>query len=38
MKTNDYLWSAIPNAPKGYSGYKAVHIREIYFPEGWKRT
>lgn len=37
-KTNEWEWAEVPNVLSGYSGYKAVNIREIYFPEGWKRT
>lgn len=33
---NDYMW-ADERDVAGYSGYKAINIREIYFPEGWKR-
>ena len=33
---NDYSWAEGANI-EGYSGYMAINIREIYFPEGWKR-
>jgi len=33
---NDYKWAEGANI-EGYSGYMAINIREIYFPEGWKR-
>jgi len=33
---NSYDWADGSNT-EGYSGYKAINIREIYFPEGWKR-
>ena len=34
---NGYEW-ADANEIAGYSGYKAINIREIYFPEQWKRV
>jgi len=33
---NDYEWADAFDA-EDYTGYKAINIREIYFPENWKR-